>query len=201
MKELKILLCNLKLKIMDELKKKITMLADMVTAVSSKEDVIKLIQKLKQKYSISLDEIVYGLSNEKSVANTQNETSNNPPAQTGEEFEVEVLFENGKRSFYPLNGVNAIGIIIPGTNMVLWKDGSENRGSRDKANNFVRQNTPRGYLWRLMNFKEWEIILKNRTAINNTLKKLGNAVLIDKDSYLLLDNTLSAGYVRYVAAL
>lgn len=180
---------------MDELKKKITMLADMVTAVSSKEDVIKLINKLKQKYNITIDEIVCHSSNKSST-----NSANTLPAQTDEKFEVEVLYANGTRSFTPLYGAS-VGIIIPGTNMVLWKDGSENKGTRRHAEEFAKKIPHNRYFWRLMSFKEWEIILENRVAINNTLKKLDGSVLIDKDAYLLLDNTFSTGYVRYVAAL
>ena len=94
-----------------------------------------------------------------------------------------------------------VGIVLP-SNKVLYYDGSENEGTRSQAYSYKKLNLPKGYGWRLMNSEDLKEIRAYQYGVNKLLRELhGVTMFADDDEYILEDNDLDRGYVRYVADL
>ena len=86
----------------------------------------------------------------------------------------------------------------------MYYDGSENKGTRSQALYYMiaKLKLPKGYRWRIMNSEDLEEIRAYQYGVNKLLHELhGVTMFADDDEYILEDNDLDRGYVRYVADL
>ncbi len=179
----------------------------------NKQDVIELIASLQKEFDIPAN----GLDAKPSTAEKKEESDipanglDTKPSTVEKEkkeevsvdtsisFEVEVLYQNGRRSSHPIRGQRAIGIIIPCMSRVLYLDGSEDKGTRQMAKNYI-SNLPHGYRWRLMNKEEAQYLKSRLSKVNATLKQIGGLALTNVN-YMLDDDWQRQGYVRYTAPI
>lgn len=197
---------------MQKLSRKMNTILKTIKVFLNKKDVEKLIRVLCLHYDISLKELAGQSSEEPKeipktaepqppVAAPEPQPQAASPARQADEpdFPLEVVYYNGNRSFKRIRGAKAVGVIIPGTNKLLYYDGSENTGTRHQAQMYIN-NLPYKFRWHLMSRQEAEAIKKHIEQINATLRLIQGLPISGKN-YMLSNDNQRYGYVRYVADL
>ena len=170
---------------MNDLPKKLDDFIKEMKLSLNRKEVVQLMTALLEHYDISLEEIKANAPD--SISEKKAEPTASPrPAPSATDRP------------YILPGV---GIVLP-SNKVLYYDGSENEGTRSQAYSYKKLNLPKGYGWRLMNSEDLREIRAYQYGVDKLLRVFhGVTMFADDDEYILEDNDLDRGYVRYVADL
>lgn len=159
---------------MDKLSQDMKDIIDMIKLFLSRKDVLQLIQILMEHYGIKAQEL--GVAKEKVEEPKAQETTDE------ESFKI----------------IPCVGVILP-SGKLLFYDGSQDKGSKYDAQRYIAK-LPKGYDWHLMTKTEFDECKACQPHLNATLRKMGGLPIIYLDSsYLLADNNLQRGYVRYCA--
>ena len=168
---------------MDTLPVKVRLFTKMIKQSLWKKDAIALMSELINHYGISKDELF-------DAAKTAAQQVDN----------VHISRPSTIRKTERFKVIDKVGVVLP-SNKILYYDGSEDCGSRAQARSFVGR-LPSGYNWHIMTKAEFEEIMELKPDIDNALRKMGGlAMCYPEREYLLGDNSLDRGYVRYVANL
>lgn len=171
---------------MNELPKKLDDFIKEMKLSLNRKEVVQLMTALLEHYDISLEEIKANAPD--SVSEKKATTTASAPTPTPSTTDMP----------YILPGV---GVVLP-SNKVLYYDGSENKGTRSQAYSYKKLKLPKGYRWRLMNSEDLKEIHAYEKEVNKLLRKLhGVAMFAIDEDYILEDNDLNRGYVRYLADL
>ena len=170
---------------MNDLPKKLDDFIKEMKLSLNRKEVVQLMTALLEYYDISLKEIKANAPD--SVLEKKAATASAPtPAPSATDRP------------YILPGV---GVVLP-SNKVLYYDGSENKGTRLQALFYLlRELTlPKGYGWRMMNSEDLREIRAYQYEVDKLLRVFhGVTMFADDDEYILEDNDLDWGYIRYVA--
>ncbi len=172
---------------MNDLPKKLDDFIKEMKLSLNRKEVVQLMAALLEHYDISLKEI---------KANTPDSISEKKAAATVSPTPAPSTTDLP----YILPGV---GVVLP-SNKVLYCDGSENKGTRSQARFYLLRKLPlpKGYRWRLMNSVDLREIRTYRYVVDKLLHELhGVTMFADDDEYILEDNNLDRGYVRFIADL
>lgn len=155
---------------MNELSKGTRGIINLIKVFLNRADVLQLIQMLMKHYDINEQEL--GVANEKVEEPKEQETI--------------------------LKIISNVGVVLP-SGKLLFYDGSQDKGSKYNAQRYMA-NLPKGYKWHLMTTAEFEECKACQPHLNDALRKMGGLPISYPDSsYLLADNSLGKGYVRYCA--
>lgn len=153
---------------MNELSKGTREIANLIKLFLNRADVLQLIQILMKHYDIKVQEL---------SVTTENITE---PQQQKTILKI----------------ISNVGVVLP-SGKLLFLDGSENKGSISNAIDHKRK-LPKGYNWHLMTKAEFDECKACQPSLNDILRKMGGLPITYPDSsYLLADNNLEIGYVRY----
>lgn len=162
-----------------------------------KDGVTMLIRSLADAYEISPEDIFSATG-----ANVSGQASapkkQEPFEEMGVELEMEVVYEGNLRSRRLVKGREPVGVVIPSRNIVLYYKGCY-CGDRAEARKSLFR-LPRGYEWHLMTEREAISIRNIVKAVNETLQAIGGMTL-GREEYMLGDDCLTKGHVRYTALL
>ena len=159
---------------MDKLSQDMKDIIDMIKVFLSRKNVLQLIQVLMEHYDIKVQELT--------VTKEKTEEPKAPATTSEESFKI----------------IPHIGVVLPSGKLLFW-DGSENKGSTSNAIDHKRK-LPKGYAWHLMTKAEFEECKAYQPRLNDILRNMGGLPITYPDSsYLLADNNLERGYVRYCA--
>lgn len=159
---------------MDKLSKEMKEIIDMIKLYLSRKSVLSLIQMLMEHYDIKAQEL--------SVAKEKVEDPKPQETMSEESFKI----------------IPHVGLVLP-SGKLLFSDGSQDKGSKYDAQRYIA-NLPKGYDWHLMTKAEFEECKACQPHLNDALRKMGGLSISYPDSsYLLADNSLEKGYVRYCA--
>ena len=168
---------------MDTLPVKVRLFTKMIKQSLWKNDAIALMSELINHYGINKDELF-------DAAKTAAQQVDN----------VHISCPRTIRKTGRFKVIDKVGVVLP-SNKILYYDGSQNHGSRAQARSFVGR-MPSGYNWHIMTKAEFGEIMELKPDIDNVLRKMGGlAMCYPEREYLLGDNSLDRGYVRYVANL
>ena len=168
---------------MDTLPVKVRLFTKMIKQSLWKKDAIALMSELINHYGINKDELF-------DAAKTAAQQVDN----------VHISCPRTIRKTERFKVIDKVGVVLP-SNKILYYDGSQNHGSRAQARSFVR-GLRSGYNWHIMTKAEFGEIMELKPDIDNALRKMGGlAMCYPEREYLLGDNSLDRGYVRYVANL
>ena len=135
---------------------------------------LSLIQMLMEHYDIKAQEL--------SVAKEKIEEPKQQKTTSEEHFKI----------------IPHVGVVLP-SGKLLFSDGSQDKGSKYDAQHYIA-NLPKSYAWHLMTTAEFEECKACQPYLNEALRKAGGLPISYPDSsYLLADNSLGKGYVRYCA--
>lgn len=155
---------------MNKLSKGVGEIANLIKLFLNRADVLQLIQILMEHYDIKAQELT--VAKEK--------------------------VEEAKPQETILKIISNVGVVLP-SGKLLFYDGSQDQGSISNAINY-RKNLPKGYNWHLMTTAEFEECKACQPYLNEALRKAGGLpISFPASSYLLADNDLERGYVRYCA--
>lgn len=175
------------------MQKKLKIISDLIGQMNfQKEDIKELVSNLLSLYQLSADEFVV----QKAPSSIEPEEK---IIDTGKTFVLEAIYEGNIRSKKEIAGKKAIGVIVPGTNLLLYREESGNPFSRRQERSY-RSGLPGGYSWHLMNNGEAETIRNNLSKVNDALAQIGGDV-IGNGNYMLADDNQDKGIVRYIAVL
>lgn len=154
----------------------------------NRKEVVQLMAVLMEHYDISAEELKVNASVSVSDNKTeQSSLSRSAPPITGQ-----------------LRILSGVGVVLP-SNKVLYYDGSQNKGERSQAYHYMREKLamPKGYAWHIMSRVELAEIRSYQRDIDKLLSQFDGGVTMfaDDDEYILEDNRLKSGYVRYLADL
>lgn len=168
---------------MDTLPVKVRLFTKMIKQSLWKKDAIALMSELINHYGINKDELF-------DAAKTAAQQVDN----------VHISCPRTIRKTERFKVIDKVGVVLP-SNKILYYDGSQNHGSRAQARSFVGR-LPSGYNWHIMTKAEFGEIMELKPDIDNVLRNMGGlAMCYPEREYLLGDNSLDRGYVRYVANL
>ena len=168
---------------MDTLPVKVRLFTKMIKQSLWKKDAIALMSELINHYGINKDELF-------DAAKTAAQQVDN----------VHISCPRTIRKTERFKVIDKVGVVLP-SNKILYYDGSANCGSRAQARSFVGR-LPSGYNWHIMTKAEFGEIMELKPDIDNVLRNMGGlAMCYPEREYLLGDNSLDRGYVRYVANL
>ena len=173
---------------MNDLPKKLDDFIKEMKLSLNRKEVVQLMTALLEHYDISLEEIKANAPD--SVSEKKATTTASAPTPTPSATDLP----------YILPGV---GVVLP-SNKVLYYDGSENKGTRSQARFYLlcKLPLPKGYRWRMMNSEDLREIWAYQYEVDKLLCELhGVTMFADDDEYILEDNDLDRGYVRYIADL
>ena len=172
---------------MNDLPKKLDDFIKEMKLSLNRKEVVQLMTALLEHYDISLEEVKANAPDPISEKKAEPTDSPRPaPSATDRPYILP-----------------KVGIVLP-SNKVLYYDGSENEGTRSQARFYLLRKLPlpKGYGWRLMNSEDLKEIRAYQYGVNKLLRELhGVTMFADDDEYILEDNDLDRGYVRYVADL
>ncbi len=159
---------------MDKLSKGTKAIINLIKVFLNRADVLSLIQMLMEHYDIKAQEL--------SVAKEKVEEPKPQETMSEESFKI----------------IPHVGLVLPSGKLLFW-DGSEDKGSKNDAQRYIK-NLPKGYDWHLMTKAEFEECKACQPHLNDALRKMsGLSISYPDSSYLLADNSLEKGYVRYCA--
>lgn len=155
---------------MNELSKGMREIINLIKVFLNRADVLQLIKILMEHYDIKAQELT--VAKEKVEEPKQQE-------------KISKIIPN-------------IGVVLP-SGKLLFYDGSENKGSKSDAQRYMA-NLPKGYKWHLMTKAEFDECKTCQPHLNDILRNMGGLPISYPDSsYLLADNNIERGYVRYIA--
>ncbi len=165
-----------------------------------KNEVVELIKQLSALYQISSADVYPAQEDDFSKQNTAIVASPKPKAvqMKNGKLALEVVYEGNLRSSSIISGRTPIGVIIPSRNIVLYYKGCY-CGDRAEARKSLFR-LPRGYEWHLMTEREAVSIRNIVKVVNETLQAIGGMTL-GREEYMLGDDCLTKGHVRYTAML
>lgn len=159
---------------MNKLSKDLCEIINTIKLTLPKKDVLQLIQNLIEHYDIKVQELA--IAKEKVEDAKQQKTTIDGP------FKV----------------IPRVGVVLP-SGKLLFMDGSENHGTKIGASRYLSR-LPRGYSWHLMTKAEFDECKTCQPRLNDILRNMGGLpISYPTSSYLLADNDLERGYVRYCA--
>ena len=160
---------------------KVKTIANLIKMLNfSKEDVRQLVKYLLSAYKL----------------NDDNKVCEAKPAPAKSVLPLEVVYQDGSRSYEKICGKIPVGILLQGK-YLLFPQESGCPFSRDEAQRYMN-NLPAGYRWHLMTEKEARVIKGMLNTVNNTLREIGGDE-IGSRNYMLADDRQSSGIVRYLA--
>lgn len=173
---------------MNDLPKKLDDFIKEMKLSLNRKEVVQLMTALLEHYDISLEEVKANAPD--SVSEKKAATAASAPTPTPSTTDLPYILPR-------------VGVVLP-SNKVLYYDGSENEGTRSQAYSYMTEKLklPKGYRWRLMNSEDLKEIRAYPYMVNKLLNELHGVSMfaIDED-YILEDNNLDRGYVRYLADL
>ena len=168
---------------MNDLPKKLDDFIKEMKLSLNRKEVVQLMTALLEHYDISLEEI-----------------KANAPDSISEKKATQVAAPSTTKQPEILAGV---GIVLP-SNKVLYFDGSQDKGTRLLALSYITEKhvLPKGFNWHIMTKAELQEIRAYQYRVDKLLRVLhGVTMFADDEEYILEDNDLDRGYVRYVADL
>lgn len=180
---------------MSQLEKKLKSLIDQVELFElTKDGVVALIKNLMERYQISPADIC----SEKEESVSSKPAAEAPVQMTGIFLDMEVIYEGNLRSRQIVKGREPVGVVIPSLNIVLYYKERYFNDRTEALKSLFR--LPRGYEWYLMTEREAISIRNIVKAVNETLQAIGGMTL-GREEYMLGDDCLTKGHVRYTALL
>ena len=162
---------------------KIKIITDLIKMLNfSKEDIKQLVKYLLSAYKL----------------NDDNKVCEARPAPAKSVLPLEVVYQDGSRSYEKVCGKILVGILLQ-NKYLLFPQESGCPYSRDEAQRYMN-NLPAGYRWHLMTEKEAYVINGMLNAVNKTLREIGGDE-IGRRNYMLADDGQSSGIVRYLARI
>ncbi len=160
---------------------KVKIITDLIKMLNfSKEEIKRLTE-----YLLS----AYGISDNNKVCEAR-------PAPVKSMLPLEVVYQDGSRSYEKICGKIPVGILLQ-DRYLLFPQESGCPFSRDEAQRYM-DNLPAGYRWHLMTEKEAYVIKGMLNAVNKTLREIGGDE-IGRRNYMLADDRQPSGTVRYLA--
>ncbi len=180
---------------MSQLEKKLKSLIDQVELFElTKDGVVVLIKNLMERYQISPADIC----SEKEESVSSKPAAEAPVQMTGIFLDMEVIYEGNLRSRQIVKGREPVGVVIPSLNIVLYyKERYFN--DRTEALRSLHE-LPQGYGWHLITEREARCLRDIRHRVNTTLQAI-SGIPLGGGEYMLHDDRLRSGYVRYAALL
>lgn len=172
---------------MNDLPKKLDDFIKEMKLSLNRKEVVQLMTALLEHYDISLEEIKANAPDSVSEKKETPAVSPTPAPSTTDRPYI----------------LPRVGVVLP-SNKVLYYDGSENKGTRSQARFYLLRKLPlpKGYRWRMMNSEDLREIWEYQYVVDKLLRELhGVTMFADDDEYILEDNDLDRGYVRFLADL